>query len=394
MEHNEYNFDEIIDRRNTGSLKYDFAAARGMPDGLLPLWVADMDFRSPPCVLSALRETAEHGIFGYSGPQDDWFGPMLNWFSANFGFKIEREWIVQSPGVVCALSLAVRAFTEEGDGVLIQRPVYYPFSSAIRLNKRRIVNNPLRFEDGAYRIDFDDFERKLVADKVKLFIFCSPHNPVGRVWTREELARLGEICQRRDCLIVSDEIHCDFVFPGRRHTILASLSEELAHRVVLCTAPSKTFNLAGLQLSNIIIRNETLRRKFRDELYRAGFGESNIFGLTACRAAYEAGGDWLRALRAYLEGNLSFLRDFLREKLPGVRLAEPEGTYLIWLDFRALGLPAAALDEMIVQKAGLWLDGGTMFGEEGAGFQRVNIACPRETLRQALERLESAVAAL
>jgi cystathionine beta-lyase len=385
-----YDFDEIIDRRNTNSLKYDFAAARGMPDGLLPLWVADMDFRSPPSVLSALHEVAEHGIFGYSMPQDDWFKSSLDWFSANFGFAIEREWIVQSPGVVCALAAAVRAFTKEGDGVLIQRPVYYPFSRAIRLNKRRIVNSPLLLEDGAYRIDFEDFERKLVRERVKLFIFCSPHNPVGRVWRREELERLGAICQRHGCLIVSDEIHCDFVFPGHRHTVFASLSDELADSIVTCTSPSKSFNLAGLQISNIIIRNETLRRKFSDEMQKGGYGESNAFGLAACRAAYESGGDWLRALRDYLCGNLSFLRGFLREELPRVRLTEPEGTYLIWLDFREFGLSADALDAWIVQKAGLWLDGGTMFGEEGAGFQRVNIACPRETLRRALHLIKKA----
>ena len=384
----EYNFDEIIDRRNSNSLKYDSAAARGMPDGLLPLWVADMDFRSPPSVLSALHDAAAHGIFGYSMPQDGWFGPTLDWFATNFGFKIEREWIVQSPGVVCALSTAVRAFTDEGDGVLIQRPVYYPFSQSIHRNKRRIVNSPLILENGAYRIDFEDFERKIAGERVKLFILCSPHNPVGRVWRREELERLGAICQRYGCPIVSDEIHCDFVFPGHRHTMLASLSDALADSVVTCTSPSKSFNLAGLQISNIVIRNETLRRKFSGELRRAGLDESNIFGLAACRAAYESGGDWLRALRDYLRGNLSFLRDFLRDELPQLRLIEPEGTYLIWLDFRALGLSAAALDERIVQKAGLWLDGGTMFGEEGAGFQRINIACPRETLKRALHRLK------
>jgi cystathionine beta-lyase len=359
-----------------------------MPDGLLPLWVADMDFRSPPSVLSALHEAAAYGIFGYSMPQDGWFGPTLDWFATNFDFKIEREWIVQSPGVVCALSAAVRAFTDEGDGVLVQRPVYYPFFRSIHGNKRRIVNSPLILENGAYRIDFEDFERKLAEERVKLFILCSPHNPVGRVWRREELERIGAICQRHGCPIVSDEIHCDFVFPGHRHTMLASLSDALADSVVTCTSPSKSFNLAGLQISNIVIRNETLRRKFSGELHRAGLDESNIFGLAACRAAYESGGDWLRALRDYLRGNLSFLRDFLRDELPQLRLIEPEGTYLIWLDFRAIGLSAAALDERIVQKAGLWLDGGTMFGEEGAGFQRINIACPRETLKRALHRLK------
>jgi cystathionine beta-lyase len=387
----DYNFDELIDRRNTNSLKYDFAAERGMPDGLLPLWVADMDFRSPPCVLSALRDAAEHGVFGYSMPKDDWFEPVRAWFSANFAYETEREWIVQSPGVVFALSTAVRAFTDEGDGVLIQRPVYYPFSGSIRLNNRKIINNPLLFENGRYSIDFADFDRKLAESKAKLFIFCSPHNPVGRVWTKDELERLGEICLKRGCTVVSDEIHCDFVFEGHRHTVFASLSRELEDVAVTCTAPSKTFNLAGLQISNVVIRNEDLRRKFRAEIHRTGCSETNIFGLAACRAAYESGGEWLRALRAYLDANLSFLREFLRENIPRARLVEPEGTYLIWLDFRELGLSHAALDELIVNKAKLWLDGGLMFGEEGAGFQRINIACPRATLKRALAGLKEAV---
>jgi cystathionine beta-lyase len=386
-----YDFDEIIDRRNTNSLKYDCAAERGMPEGLLPLWVADMDFRSPPCVLSALRGVSEHGVFGYSVPKDGWFEPLQAWFAARFGFAVEREWIVQSPGVVFALSTAVRAFTDEGAGVLIQRPVYYPFSNSIRLNNRKIINNPLLFENGGYRIDFADFERKIIENNVKLFILCSPHNPVGRVWKRDELERLGAICQKHGCLIVSDEIHCDFVFPGHRHTVFAGISPELADNIILCTAPSKTFNLAGLQISNIVIKNKELRRKFSREIRRTGYDEPNIFGLAACRAAYESGGDWLRALLEYLNGNLSFLRDFLRESIPEARLVEPEGTYLIWVDFRELGLSAAALDELIVKKAGLWLDGGAMFGEEGEGFQRINTACPRSVLKQALTQLKNAV---
>jgi cystathionine beta-lyase len=386
-----YDFDEIIDRRNTNSLKYDSAAQHGMPDGLLPLWVADMDFRSPPCVLSALREAAGHGIFGYSAPDDGWFEPVRGWFAANFGYETEREWIVQTPGVVFAISTAVRAFTEEGGGVLIQRPVYYPFSSSVRLNNRRIINSPLLLTDGGYRIDFADFERRLAESGAKLFILCSPHNPVGRVWKKEELERLGEICQRHGCTVVSDEIHCDFVFPGHRHTVFADISRELGDISLTCTAPSKTFNLAGLQVSNIVIRNEALRRRFTAEMRGTGYGGINTFALAACRAAYESGGEWLSELRAYLEANLSFLRGFLRENMARVRLVEPEGTYLIWLDFRGLGLPPAALDSLIVNRARLWLDDGQMFGDEGAGFQRINIACPRDTLKRALDRLKEAV---
>jgi cystathionine beta-lyase len=382
-----YNFDEIIERRGTDSLKYDFARERGMPEGLLPLWVADMDFKSPPAVLKALEEASRRGLFGYSMPGDAYYEALRGWFLRRFQYEIDRGWVVQSPGVVFALAAAVRAFTEEGGGVLIQRPVYYPFTNVIRANNREIINNPLRLEDGAYHIDFEDFERKIAQNNVKLFILCSPHNPVGRVWRREELSRMGEICLKHGCCVAADEIHCDFVFPGREHTVFAGISPEFAENTLLCTAPSKTFNLAGLQISNIVIPNKELRRRFQREIRKTGYDEPSLFGLAACRAAYESGEEWIGALLEYLTGNLDFLREFLREKLPRVKLIEPEGTYLIWLDFRDFGLSARELDDQIVNRAGLWLDGGTMFGAEGAGFQRVNIACTRSLLEEALSRL-------
>ena len=338
-------------------------------------------------MLAALREKTEHGIFGYSAADQTYYDALAAWFERGFGYRVEKEWVTQSPGVVFAIAAAIRAFTSEGDGVLIQRPVYYPFSNMIRGNGRVIINNQLTLLGGRYYIDFDDFERKIVENSVKLFIFCSPHNPVGRVWQRGELVRLGEICLKHSCLVVSDEIHCDFVYPGSRHTVFASILPEFAENTVTCTAPSKTFNLPGLQVSNIIIQNSEVRVKFAKEIRGTGFDEMNILVLAACRGAYARGEGWLDALRAYLAGNLDFLRAFLLENVPQVKLIEPDGTYLVWLDFRELGLTARELDRLIVEKARLWLDGGSMFGEEGAGFQRINIACPRAVLRRALERL-------
>jgi len=291
---------------------------------------------------------------------------------------------------VFAVANAIRAFSKPGDAVLIQQPVYYPFTHMIELNGRATVNSPLRYENGAYTIDFDDFEQKIVRNKVRLFILCSPHNPVGRVWTVEELERMGEICLRHGVLIVSDEIHADFVYPGYRHHILASLSAALRDITITCTAPSKTFNLAGLQVSNIFIADPELRKVFRQEIVRSGYSQLNTLGLCACQAAYEYGEPWLEELLVYLKGNLDHARQFLSERMPRIRLVEPEGTYLLWLDFRALFETEESRQRFIIDKAGLWLDQGTMFGDDGRGFERVNIACPRSILQQALERLEKA----
>jgi cystathionine beta-lyase len=393
-----YDFDAVPDRRGTNSLKYDFAAERGMPEGLLPLWVADMDFRIPPEVSRALVRSAEHAIFGYSDSKPGYFAAVRDWFSRDFGYEPEAEWLVKTPGVVFALAMAVRAFTDPGDAVLVQRPVYYPFSGVVDANGRRLVNNPLVYEkDGAragaggrYRIDFDDFERKVAGEGVRLFLLCSPHNPVGRVWTREELARMGEICLAHGCVVVADEIHCDFVFPGRRHQVFAAISPEFACNTILCTAPSKTFNLAGLQVANIFIADGGRRRRFLREIDASGYSQLNAMGLVACQSAYEHGAEWLAQLREYLAGNLDLLRDFVRRRLPGVRLVEPEGTYLAWLDFNEALPDPVELDRFIVREAGLWLDAGTIFGPEGGGFERVNFACPRATLEQALDRLGAA----
>ncbi len=386
-----FNFDEMIDRRETDSLKYDFAVRRNKPADILPLWVADMDFKVPPAVIEALTTRAQHGIFGYTDGRDAYYSAVQNWFSKHFNWDTQTEWTVKTPGVVFAVSTAVRAFTERGDAVLIQPPVYYPFTEAIQVNERKLVKNELVYRDGRYSIDFEDFERKIIENQVKLFILCSPHNPVGRVWTREELTQLGEICLKHNVLVVSDEIHADFTYPGHSHTVFASLDTRFAANSITCTAPSKTFNLASLQISNIFIPQRELRRQFKQELTRVGYSQPNVMGLDACRAAYEHGGPWLDELRTYLLQNLLFAREYIAQHIPGVRLVEPEGTYLIWLDFRSLGLSGKMLDDLIVYKAGLWLDAGEMFGDGGEGFQRVNIACPRATLEEALRRLARAL---
>ncbi|MDR3348591.1 MAG: pyridoxal phosphate-dependent aminotransferase [Acidaminococcales bacterium] len=385
-------FDEIIERRDTDSLKYDFAARRGKPADVLPLWVADMDFRAPACVLDALEARARHGVFGYSESRGDYQGVLRAWFKRRHGWDIKEGWLVKAPGVVFALYNLIQALTRAGDAVIIQQPVYYPFANAVNDTGRTLAVNRLAYKDGRYSIDFEDFEDKIVKNRVKLFIACNPHNPVGRVWRRDELEALGRICLKRGAIVISDEVHQDFVYAGNRHLVFADVNPEFADNTITCTAPSKTFNLAGLKSSNIFIANKPLRDKFQRQLAATGYGEPGIMGLVACKAAYREGDAWLDGLLSYLAGNLAFVREFVKNHLPGVSLVEPEGTYLVWLDFKALGLCARELDEIIVGRAKLWLDAGTMFGAGGEGFQRVNIACPRAVLRDAFARLQEALA--
>ena len=386
-----YDFDEIIERRDTDSLKYDSAAKRGMPDGLLPLWVADMDFRTPACVIDALIEKSAHGIFGYSESREDYFEVLQGWFSRRFDWQVQPDWLVKTPGVVFAVCAAIRALTQTGNAVLIQQPVYYPFTESVEVNRRKLVVNELVYDGSTYHIDFEDFEQKIKEHNVKLFILCNPHNPVGRVWTRDELIRMGDICAAHDVTVISDEIHADFIYPDNTHTIFAGLKPEFEAITVTCTAPTKTFNLAGLQISNIFVANRTIRHRIRQEINRCGYSQLNVMGIVACKAAYQKGEDWLEALKGYLAENLVYLRDFLETRIPEIKLVEPQGTYLVWLDCKALKLSDKALDELIVSRAKLWLDAGTMFGQGGSGFQRINIGCPRSVLKQALEQLERAV---
>lgn len=384
-------FDTVPNRRGTNCFKYDFAREMGMPEDVLPLWVADMDFPTAPAVLERLHALAEHGIFGYTGVKDVYFSAVHNWYAQRFGWETQRSWLVTTPGVVFAIAIAIRAFTQKGDAILIQQPVYYPFANKVTENDRQLVVNPLVLKNGRYEMDFADMERKIVDYHVKMLLLCSPHNPVGRVWTKEELLRVGEICQKHGVLVVSDEIHADFTYAGHTHRVFASVKSEFADFTITCTAPSKTFNLAGLQNSNIFIPNRQLRHAYKKELSACGCGGTNCMGMAACQAAYEAGADWLEQLKQYLAGNLAYIRQFLREKLPDIALIEPDGTYLVWLDLRKLGLTEQQQRQLIVQDAKLWLDTGTLFGQGGEGFERINIACPHTTIEQAMQRLEHAV---
>lgn len=386
-----FDFDTVTERRGTNSLKYDFARERGKAEDVLPLWVADMDFQTAPVILERLEETVRHGIFGYSESKDEYFQAVAGWYRKHFGWEVKRSWMTKTPGVVFALAMAVRAFTKEGESVLLQQPVYYPFSEVITDNNRNLVNSPLKLVSGHYEIDFEDFEKKIVDNQVRLFLLCSPHNPVGRVWKEWELRRIGDICLKHGVLVVSDEIHSDFVWENHRHFIFASLSPEYADITVTCTAPSKTFNIAGLQVSNIFISNPKLRKAFRHEVAAAGYSQVNTMGLAACQAAYEGGEEWLAEVKKYIWGNFLFLKEYLEKKIPGIHPIVPEGTYLIWLDFRELGLTEKEREDLIVNKAHLWLDSGAMFGEDGEGFERINIACPRKILHQALEQLKNAL---
>jgi len=386
-------FDEVIDRRGTGSVKWDMAKQFGMPEHVLPMWVADMDFRSPECVRDALYRVAEHGIWGYTQTDGEYERVVCDWFYRRYGAALRPEWIVKSPGIVFAVNAAICAYTAPGDAVLIQEPVYYPFAQSILKNQRRVVNNELVYHNGVYSVDFADFEEKIVSEQVKMFILCSPHNPVGRVWSRDELERMAEICLKHRVFVVSDEIHCDFTAPRYKHVMFTELSEQAAGNCMVCTSPSKTFNLAGLQISNIFIPDKNRREALKRAIERTGYDECNLMGIAACKAAYEGGAEWLTELQEYLAGNLAYVRNFLKERLPQLRLVEPQATYLVWIDCSRLNLTDEELETFIVDKAGLWLDGGRMFGASSGQFQRFNIACPRSVLQKAFEQLAEAIEA-
>ncbi len=386
-----YNFDEIVDRRGTSCIKHDSGMERKGRDDLLSMWVADMDFKMPAEVLDDIKKRVEHGIFGYTDPGDDYKAALRSWFHSRHGFEIEDEWNTITPSVVYAIATTIRALTREGDAVLVQQPVYYPFTEMVQLNHRKLVNNQLLYRNGHYEIDFDDFERKIIEEKVRLFILCSPHNPVGRVWSRDELTKMAQICRDNNVYVFADEIHADFIYSGFEHTSYMCLGEEFRDRLIIGTSPSKTFNIAGLQIANTIIPDADVRAAFRKENDAAGYSQCSAIGLVATTSAYTRGGAWVNELIPYLQGNLELVRTFLREKLPEVKLVEPEGTYLIWLDFSAVTDDHKKLEDLIVNKARLWLDPGIIFGRESALFERINIACPRAVVRQALEQLYDAM---
>ncbi|MBO4533667.1 MAG: pyridoxal phosphate-dependent aminotransferase [Treponema sp.] len=383
-----YKFDKITDRKNTFAIKYDLAQDRNKPVDAIPLWVADMDFPTAPCILKALKKCSGHGIFGYSRPDKRYYDAVKKWFASRHNFIFEDSQIVNTPGVIFAVAAAIRAFAKEGDGVIIQKPVYYPFENAIKSNGRRVVNSPLVFKDGQYQIDFEDFEKKIIQENVKLFILCSPHNPGGRVWKKEELERLSQICLSHKVFVVSDEIHSDITFGKHNHTVYANLSKEAADNSIICTSPSKTFNLAGLQFSNIIVKNKENLLLLRRQIETTGFDEPNVMGITAATAAYSQGAEWFEAAKEYIWKNILFIEEYFAKHCPKIKVVKSEGTYLIWLDFTAYTrLSGKEISELILNKAKVWLDDGTMFGPEGDKFERINAATPRRILQKALENI-------
>lgn len=385
-----YDFDKVISRRNTNSCKWDTPAN----EDVLPMWIADMDFRTAPAVTEALHRRVEHGIFGYTHVPDSYYEAVTGWFARRHNWHIDRDWIVYLPSVVPALSATILALAKPGDNMLIQGPVYNHFYSAIRNNDCKALSSPLVYADNTYTIDYEDLERKAADPRTTLMILCNPHNPAGRVWTREELTRIGEICIRHNVTVVADEIHCELVMPGHTYTPFASISEEFLQHSVTCVSPSKAFNIAGLQIANIVCANPELREKVIRAINIHENCDVNSFGIEALQAAYNEGEEWLEQLLAYIHGNYEYMKDYCREHLPEFPLAELEGTYLVWMDCSTLGKTSADLENELLEKADLWLNAGTMYGPEGEGFLRWNIACPRETLTEGLRRFESYVKGL
>lgn len=385
-----YNFDQIINRNNTISYKWDQNEKLFGGQDVLPMWVADMDFTAPPEVVEVLKNRAEHGIYGYSFKPDSYYDAMIQWIFRRHRWQVQKDWISSSPGVVTALSILVSTLTEPGDKVLIQSPVYPPFYHVVGRNQRELVVHELKLNEGQYIMDFEVLEKQFQSG-IKMMLLCSPHNPVGRVWTKEELERLGELCVKHQVIVVADEIHADLVYPGHTHYPLATISESLLQQTVTCMAPSKTFNLAGLQSSIVIIPNSTLRGQYNDKLMTLNLEGENYFAVGAVEAAYRYGEPWLNALIQYLEQNLDLVLDTFRDRIPEIKVIKPEGTYLVWLDCRSLGLNARELAVFMSKEAKVGLNQGTTFGTDGEGFVRMNIACPRSILVEGLNRIEKAV---
>lgn len=377
-----YDFDTIIPRRGTNSYKWDSAEDAEV----LPMWVADMDFQTAPAIVDALRRRVEHGIFGYTRVPDAYYEAVTGWFSRRHHWQIQREWIIYTSGVVPAISAVIKALTVPGDKVLVQTPVYNCFFSSIRNNSCEVLASPLVYESTTFTVDFDDLERKASDPSVKVMLLCNPHNPAGRVWTRDELRRIGEICIRHGVWIVSDEIHCELVFPGHTYTPFASLSEEFLRHSVTCLSPSKAFNMAGLQIANIVCADSSMRAQIDKAININEVCDVNPFGVIATMAAYNEGEEWLRQLLDYLNRNYLDMQEFCKAYLPDFPITILEGTYLVWMDCRALRISSETLEHRLVDEAKLWLNAGTMYGAEGEGFIRWNIACPRTVLMEGLKR--------
>lgn len=377
-----YDFDKQISRRGTDSYKWDNAKS----ENVLPMWVADMDFHTAPAIVDALRRRVEHGIFGYTRVPDSYYRAVTNWFARRHNWTIDRKWIIYTSGVVPAVSAIIKALTKPGDKVLVQTPVYNCFFSSIRNNGCEITTSPLVHIDNIFIIDYDDLERKVADPKVKVMLLCNPHNPTGRVWRREELIHIGEICIRHGVTVVSDEIHCELVFPGHHYTPFASISDEFLQNSVTCISPSKAFNIAGLQIANIVCADAGRRAQIDRAINDNEVCDVNPFGVIATQAAYNEGEEWLNQLIEYLHTNYLYMQEFCREHLPDFPITVLEGTYLVWMDCRKLGMASEELEQQLIDKAGLWLNAGTMYGAEGEGFMRWNIACPRATLTEGLNR--------
>jgi cystathionine beta-lyase len=383
-----YNFDQIISRKNTNSVKFDMSKQFFGKEDILPMWVADMDFATPEFIRKAIIKRAEHEVYGYTFRGEGFFSSIINWMKKRHDWEVKKEWISFSPGIVPALNLSVLAFSKPGDGIIVQPPVYFPFFSAVQDHGRKILQNQLREIDGKYSIDFEDFEKK--AQDAGLFLFCHPHNPVGKVWNKQELSRLVDICRQNKVMIISDEIHSDLMLNNNKHIPLLSIKG--ADKITISFfAPSKTFNLAGLSTSFAVCSNEVLKKRFEKQVDQLHIGMGNIFGAVALEAAYKEGEDWLNELLIYLADNLKFLEEFLSHRLPDIKVLIAEATYLIWLDFRNFKMNDEELKKFIINKAGIGLNDGPMFGVGGSGFQRINIALPRKKLEEALLKLEEAV---
>lgn len=385
-----YNFDEIIRRNETDCLKWDFVEERFGANDLLPMWVADMDFLSPEEVRREIEKRLEHRIFGYTGRGKSYYEAIISWVLKRHGWEIKREWIQNNPGVVSTLAISILAFTKPGDRILIQTPVYPPFFRVIESNGREIVKNPLIASNSGYEMDFDDLEKKFQSG-VKMMLLCNPHNPVGRVFTRDELLKLGELCRRYNVIVVSDEIHSDIIFKNHKHIPLASLSKEFSDFTISCIAPSKTFNVAGLSASLAIIPNKELMERFTDTMLGLGIDGSNLIGGVALEACYSYGEEWLEELLVYIKGNRDFALEFIEARIPQIKAVKSEGTYLMWLDCRGLDMENEELNKFMIEKAKIALNDGSTFGEEGKGFLRLNIGCPRSILKEGLERIENAI---
>lgn len=386
-----YNFDSEIDRSGTYSYKWDGAYRYFGTNDVIPLWIADMDFKAPQEVVEALERRANHGIYGYTKEESEHKEPFINWAKKRYGYKVEEKWIINTPGVVPAICAAIQSLTEKGDGVLIQPPVYPPFFSSVKNNERNLVLNPLKIENGKYEIDFEDFENKIKNENVKLFLLCNPQNPVGRVWSAEDLENILKICRKNNVIVFSDEIHGDIIYKGNKFNSVLTLSEKYHNRLIVATAPSKTFNIAGLYYSNIIIPDKSLKEKISFVFTQLNVSAENVFSIEAGRAVYEYGEEWVDQLVEYLEGNAEYVVDFINEKLPKVKAYKPESTYLMWVDFSDCFDCQEKLIDFLTNEAKVGLNDGTTFSEEYVGFARLNIASPRSIIKEGLERLESAL---